>query len=73
MKDGEGILWSTNSIQYHGTFKNDKKDGTGEIITSDGTRYLEDWNCGMLLKHQKIEDSLTFSSKNSLGLQRSLQ
>ena len=51
MRDGEGILWSMNGIQYHGTFKNDKKDGVGEIIMSDGTRYIEEWNNGLLLKH----------------------
>ncbi|CDW89401.1 serine threonine-protein kinase ctr1-like [Stylonychia lemnae] len=62
MRDGEGILWSTNGIQYYGTFKNDKKDGTGEIIMADGTRYIEEWTNGLLLKHQKIEDS-NFSSR----------
>ena len=59
MKDGNGILWSANNTKYIGTFKLDKKYGSGEIIFPDGTIYKETWSNGILIQHYKYYDPKT--------------
>ena len=36
-REGTGIMTYPNGIKYEGTWKNDKKDGRGTMIYTDGT------------------------------------
>jgi len=56
MRDGSGTLWSANNSKFVGTFKNDKKHGSGQIFFPEGTIYQEKWNNNILESHIKIYD-----------------
>ena len=52
MRDGKGVLTSSNQSVFTGKFYQDKKHGKGEMVGPDKKIYLEQWKFGVLVKRE---------------------
>ena len=54
MKDGKGVLTTSNGAVYTGKFYQDKKHGKGEMKGPDKQVFLEQWKFGVLINRKLI-------------------